>query len=36
MFIGLGLMAYPYFIADPAILCGVGLSGSFLLFLLCR
>lgn len=36
MFIGLGLMAYPYFIADTAILCAVGLGGSLLLFLLRR
>ena len=32
MFIGLGLMAYPYFIADTAFLCGIGLAGSALLF----
>ena len=33
MFVGLALMAYPYFIADTALLCGLGLVGSALLFL---
>ena len=34
MFIGLALMAYPYFIEDTIVLCAVGLAGSALLVLL--
>ncbi len=32
MFIGLALMAYPYFIEDTIFLCAIGLAGSGLLF----
>ena len=31
MFIGLALMAYPYFIEDTIVICAVGLAGSTLL-----
>ena len=34
MFIGIALMAYPYFIADTIALCAIGLAGSAALFLL--
>jgi hypothetical protein len=32
MFIGIALMAYPYFIADTMALCAIGLAGSVALF----
>ena len=32
MFIGIALMAYPYFISDTMALCAIGLSGSADLF----
>ena len=32
MFIGLALMAYPYFIEDTIVICAIGLAGSGLLF----
>ena len=32
MFIGLALMAYPYFIEDTIALCGIGLVGSAVLY----
>ena len=32
MFLGLALMAYPYFIEDTIVLCAIGLAGSGLLF----
>ena len=34
MFTGLGLMAYPYFVADPVALFGIGavLTGSLFVF----
>lgn len=34
MFLGLALMAYPYFIEDTMALCLIGLVGSAALFLL--
>ncbi len=34
MFLGLALMAYPYFIEDTMTLCLIGLVGSAALFLL--
>ena len=32
MFMGLALMAYPYFIEDTIVLCAIGLAGSFALY----
>ena len=32
MFVGLALMAYPYFIEDTIALCGIGLIGSAVLY----
>ena len=32
MFLGLALMAYPYFIADTLTLCAIGIAGSGALF----
>ena len=32
MFIGIALMAYPYFIEDTIALCAIGLGGSAVLF----
>ena len=32
MFIGIALMAYPYFISDTMALCAIGLAGSAALF----
>jgi hypothetical protein len=32
MFIGIALMAYPYFIEDTAALCAIGLAGTAALF----
>ena len=32
MFIGIALMAYPYFIEDTIALCAIGLAGSAALF----
>lgn len=32
MFIGLALMAYPYFVEDTSVLCSIGLVGSAALF----
>ena len=32
MFIGIALMAYPYFISDTMALCATGLAGSAALF----
>jgi hypothetical protein len=32
MFIGLALMAYPYFIEDTVTLCAIGLVGTAALF----
>jgi hypothetical protein len=32
MFLGLALMAYPYFIEDTIALCAIGLAGSAALF----
>ena len=32
MFLGLVLMAYPYFIEDPITLCAIGVAGSAALF----
>jgi hypothetical protein len=34
MFVGLGLMAYPYFVENTIALFGLGLAGSVALFLL--
>ena len=33
IFIGIALMAYPYFIEDTIALCAIGLAGSAALFL---
>lgn len=32
MFLGIALMAYPYFIEDTAALCAIGLAGTLALF----
>ena len=32
VFIGIALMAYPYFISDTMALCAIGLAGSAALF----
>ena len=32
MFIGIALMAYPYFIEDTVTLCAIGVAGSAALF----
>ena len=32
MFIGIALMAYPYFIEDTLTLCAIGLAGTAALF----
>ena len=32
MFLGLALMAYPYFIEDTITLCAIGIAGSAALF----
>ncbi len=32
MFLGLALMAYPYFIEDTITLCAIGVAGSAALF----
>ena len=32
MFIGIALMAYPFFISDTMVLCAIGLAGSAALF----
>ena len=32
MFIGIALMAYPYFVSDTITLCAIGLAGSAALF----
>jgi hypothetical protein len=34
MFLGIALMAYPYFIEDTIVLCVIGLLGTAALFLL--
>lgn len=34
MFLGIALMAYPYFVADTAMICAIGLAGSAALFFL--
>jgi hypothetical protein len=34
MFLGIALMAYPYFIEDTILLCVIGLLGTGALFLL--
>ena len=34
MFIGIGLMVYPYFISNDAIMCVIGIFGSTALFFL--
>jgi hypothetical protein len=36
MFLGLALMAYPYFVENPTTLFGLGLAGTVALFLLGR
>jgi hypothetical protein len=33
MFLGLALMAYPYFVENTLLLCGLGLAGTAALFL---
>jgi len=33
MFLGLLLMAYPYFVEDTLTLCGIGLAGTAAMFL---
>ena len=32
MFLGIALMAYPYFIADTVTICAIGLAGTGALF----
>lgn len=32
MFIGIALMAYPFFISETMVLCSIGLAGSAALF----
>ena len=32
MFLGLALMAYPYFIENTALLCAIGVAGTAALF----
>ena len=34
MFLGIALMAYPYFVEDTILLCVIGLLGTAALFLL--
>ncbi|MEO7167723.1 MAG: hypothetical protein ABI016_11895 [Chthoniobacterales bacterium] len=34
MFLGIALMAYPYFIEDTLTLCAIGVAGTAALFLL--
>ena len=34
MFLGIALMAYPYFVEDTIVLCVIGLLGTGALFLL--